>query len=86
MNSLISSPDISKWNSKNIESMRGMFLSNTSLNYIPDNSKWVFSSIEDISYMLKFSAIKSLPDISKWNLKSNVKKIIYLTKKIQNIY
>jgi len=70
--SLISLPDISKWNTSNVTDMNDIFRGCKSLISFPDISKWNTSKITNISYM--FGECKSLiscPDISKWNT-SNV--------------
>ena len=74
MNSLVSLPDISGWNTKRVENMSYMFAACTSLYYIPDLSKWDFSNVKDISGMFSHNVLKKLPDISKWNLRSDVNK------------
>ena len=73
--SLVSLPDISKWNTSNVTNMEGMFYSCESLASLPDISKWNTSNItnmEDMFYSCE--SLASLPDISKWNT-SNVTNI-----------
>ena len=68
--SLISLPDISKWNTNNIENMSYMFYECSSLISLPDISKWNTNNIESMSYMFYgCSSLISLPDISKSILK-----------------
>ena len=70
--SLISLPDLSKWNTSNIENMIYMFSGCKSLISLPDLSKWNTSKVKHINLM--FSGCNSLillPDLSKWNT-SNV--------------
>ena len=66
--SLLSLPDISKWNTSNITNMQLMFYECTLLSSLPDISKWDISNVNNISYMFNnCSSLKFLPDISKWN-------------------
>ena len=68
--SLISLPDISKWNTKNVRDMSMMFRGCSSLISLPDISKWDTKNVNDMSYIFsRCSSLKSLPDISKWILK-----------------
>ena len=65
-------PDISEWDTSNVNSMNNMFYDCSSLLSLPDISNWDTSNVSDMSCM--FSGCKSLlsfPDISKWNT-SNV--------------
>jgi len=64
--SLISLPDISKWNTKNVTNMSDMFNGCSSLISLPDISKWDTKNVTDMSDMFnKCSSLISLPDISK---------------------
>ena len=66
-NSLISLPDISKWNTKNVTDMSDMFYNCTSLESLPDISKWDTQNVTNMSNMFyECCSLKSLPDISKW--------------------
>ena len=70
-NSLISLPDISKWNTANVTSFCCMFKDCLSLEFLPDISRWNTTNVEDMTYM--FSGCKSLeylPEISRWNTKN----------------
>ena len=49
--SLISLPDISKWNTKNVTDMREMFNECSSLISLPDVSKWKTENVTDMSDM-----------------------------------
>ena len=70
--SLISLPDISKFNTSNITDMSGIFGYCLSLTSLPDISKWNTSSVTNMSGMfLGCISLTSLPEISKWNT-SNV--------------
>ena len=46
---LESVPDISKWNTNNINNMSFLFYECTSLKSLPDISKWNLSNVNDIS-------------------------------------
>ena len=65
---LISLPDISKWNISNVMDMVGMFRDCYSLISLPDISKWNTSNVKNMKYMFSGClSLTSLPDISKWN-------------------
>jgi len=49
--SLISLPDISNWNTKNIEDMYSLFCNCSSLISLPDISKWDIKNVKTISLM-----------------------------------
>ena len=71
-NSLISSSEISNWDTSNITNMACLFSNCKSLEYIPDISYWNTSKVKYMQGMFKgCSSLKELPDISKWNT-SNV--------------
>ena len=66
--SLKSLPDISKWNTNNVNDMSNMFSCCSSLISLPDISKWNTNNVNDMSGMFNScTSLKSLPDISKWN-------------------
>ena len=70
--SLISLPDISKWDTSNVTDMKFMFNECNSLISLPDISKWNTSNVTDMNTMFQeCNQLISLPDISKWNT-SNV--------------
>ena len=70
--SLISLPDISKWNTKYVYNMESMFEGCSSLISLPDISKWDTKYVYNMGYMFEgCSSLISLPDISRWNT-SNV--------------
>jgi len=76
--SLLSLPDISKWNTNNITNMSGMLSNCSSLSSLPDISKWNTNNVTNISYMFNYcSSLSSLPDISKWNI-NNVIDMSYI--------
>jgi len=66
--SLLSLPDISKWNTNNVTNMSSLFYGCKSLSSLPDISKWNTNNVKDMSFLFyKCSSLLSLPDISKWN-------------------
>ena len=66
-------PDISKWNTSQINYMHYMFSGCSSLLSLPDISKWNTSNVKDMHWMFgRCSSLSYLPDISKWKT-SNVK-------------
>ena len=60
--SLQSLPDISKWDTKNVESMDYMFCGCKSLQSLPDISKWDTKNVKRIKNM--FNGCKSLQSLS----------------------
>ena len=69
--SLISLPDISKWDTKKVTKMSDMFSGCSSLISLPDISKWETKNITNmIGIFGGCSSLISLPDISKWNTKN----------------
>ena len=66
--SLISLPDISKWNTKNVKSVVYMFANCVSLISLPDISKCNAHNINEMSYLFSdcFS-VSIFPNISNWN-------------------
>ena len=65
--SLLSLPNISKWNTNNVTNMSYMFYNCKSLESLPKISNWKTDNVTNMSHM--FSGcfkLKSLPDISKW--------------------
>ena len=67
--SLLSLPDISKWNTINVTNMSYMFYGCKSLLSLPDISKWNTINVIDMSYMFYGCiSLSTLPDISKWNI------------------
>ena len=48
--SLISLPDISKWNTNNVKNMFGMFNNCSSLLSLPDISKWNTNNVADMRF------------------------------------
>ena len=61
--SLISLPDISNWNTKNIININSLFCNWSSLKHLPDISKWnIFNSKAKNNYLLYLSSIKSFDE------------------------
>jgi len=69
--SLMSLPDMSKWDTKNVSNMSHLFDECSSLIILPDLSKWDIKNVTNIHSMFErcFSLL-SLPDISKWDTKN----------------
>ena len=66
--SLISLPDISKWDTSNVTNMIAMFYECQSLISLPDISKWNTSKVTNMIFMFKgCKSLISLPDISEWD-------------------
>ena len=66
--SLISLPDISKWNTQNVIDMNSIFYYCESLTSLPDISAWNTQNVNDMGFMFSNClSLISLPDISKWN-------------------
>ena len=62
--SLLSLPDISKWNINNVTDMSFMFYACSSLSSLPNISKWNTNNATYMSYMFNgCSSLSSLPDI-----------------------
>ena len=63
-NSLLSLPDISKWNTSNVNDMSGMFYECNSLISLPDISNWNLCRVISMSHMFcGCKSLISLPDI-----------------------
>ena len=61
-------PDISNWDTKNVEYMDHMFFHCFNLKLLPDISKWNTSKLRSVEFMFSdcFS-LELLPDFSNWN-------------------
>ena len=71
--SLLSLPDISRWNTYNVTNMNNMFENCSSLSSLPDILNWNTNKVTDMSLIFyDCQSLSILPDISKWNT-SNVK-------------
>ena len=75
--SLLSLPDINKWNTINVVDMACMFSHFRSLGLPEEMSKWNTSNVTSMSNMFYNSEILSLPDISNWDT-SKVKDMSYM--------
>ena len=76
--SLISLPDISKWNTKNVTDMSNMFYCCSSIISLPDISNWNTISTNNMySMFYGCNSLFYLPDISKGDTK-NVKDLSYM--------
>ena len=76
--SLLSIPDISKWDTINMTDISEMFKGYSSLKILPDISKWNTENITNINRLFSdCKSLISLPDISKWNT-NNIINISYL--------
>ena len=65
--SLVSLPDISKWDTSNVTNMDSIFFDCKSITSLPDISNWDTSNVENMSFMFYCcNSLKSLPDISNW--------------------
>jgi len=79
--SLISIPDISKWNTFNVIDMSHAFDGCISLTDLPDISKLNTYNVIDMSYMFKdCESLKMLPDLTKWEM-DNVNNVGYIFSK-----
>ncbi len=71
-------PDISKWDTSNVNNMSYLFYGCSSLTSLPYISMWDTSNVNNMSYLFfGCSSLIVLPDISKWNT-SNVNNMSYL--------
>ena len=69
--SLISLPDLSKWNTQNVIDMHTMFRGCESLISLPDLSKWNTNNVTQMRSMFYgCKSLISLPDLSKWNIEN----------------
>ena len=66
--SIVSLPNLSNWNTQNVEDISELFYGCSSLTELPDISNWDTSKVTDISNIFrKCTRLESLPNISKWN-------------------
>ena len=76
--SLISLPDISKWDTSNVTEMGEMFFGDESLESLPDISNWDVSNVENMVNMFTYcKSLSSLPDLSKWNCNQAYKALMF---------
>ena len=67
--SLKSLPDISEWNTKNIENLNNIFENCSLLTFIPNISKWKLNRRIKINNIFRgCNSLLIIPDISKWNI------------------
>ena len=60
-------PDISKWNTSNVNNMSYLFFGCSSLTKLPDISEWDMSNVSNIRSMFAHClSLSNLPDISGW--------------------
>ena len=70
--SLISLPDISKWNTFNSDDINNMFNGCLSLSFLADISKWKFLVLIDKSYLFdNCLSLIQIPSI-RWKIKDNL--------------
>ena len=72
----------------NVNDMSGMFFNCSSLNSLPDISKWNTSKVNNMSRMFyNCYSLNSLPDISKWNTSNvhDMSKMFYKCSKLSKI-
>ena len=66
---MISLPDISKWNTTNVNNMRYMFYFCSSLISLPNISEWNTSKVSNMSGMFsECNSLLNLPDMKKPNI------------------
>ena len=66
--SLLSLPDIAKWNTNNVRDMSYIFANCWSIPSLPDISRWNTNNVNNMKRMFdSCMSLKSLPDISEWN-------------------
>ena len=67
--SLISLPDISKWDTSNVTNMSCLFGECSSLIYMDDISKWNTKKVTNMHSMFyKCKSLQTIPDISNWDI------------------
>ena len=66
-------PDLEKWNTSSVKSMRSLFNHCISLKLLSGMENWNTSNVDDMNYMFcHCSSLEELPDISNWKT-DNVK-------------
>jgi len=72
---LLSSSNMSEWNTSQVKNMSQMFSQCSSIKNLPDISNWDTQNVYDMNNLFKkCSSLEKLPDISKWKI-NNVKNI-----------
>ena len=83
--SLLSLPDISKWETKNVTDMSYMIYYCESLSSLPDISKWDTQNVTNMKSMFDgCKSLLSLPDISKWETQ-NVINMSYMFQSCESL-
>ena len=82
---LVSLPDIHRWNTNTVYNMECLFGNCESLLSLPDIGKWDTSSVINMKCMFEnCQSLISLPDISKWDT-SNVSDMFYMFENCQSL-
>ena len=85
--SLISLPDISKWNLENVTDLGNIFCGCKSLKSLPDISIWNTQKVKNMQSIFDgFSSLFYIPDISKWDTQNVNFFFIYSCRKIIKIF
>jgi len=83
--SLLSLPDLSKWNTINLTNMSYMFDGCSSLAFISDISKWNTINVKGMNGMFGgYTSLSSLPDISIWD--NNNVRICFMIIHLYHLY
>ena len=73
-------PDISKWDTSNVEKMRGLCNECRRIRHLPNLSFWNMKKVKEMDFMFnECGNLYSLPDINKWeiNEKANINSSIF---------
>ena len=71
VDSLITPPNLSKWDLSSVTNMSNMFYECEMLETLPDFSNWITKNVKDMSYMFyRCYKITSIPDCSSWDTSS----------------
>ena len=73
--SLLSLPDISKWDTNKVINMSRMFNKCSSLSSLPNISKWNTNNVTDMSYMLYGCSNTIFSKVTKTKFNKAIKKI-----------
>ena len=69
--SLLSLPDIYKWNTNNVKNLNYLFCDCSLLKTLPDISKWKIGNVNSLNLIFyNCISLYLIPDISKWNTKN----------------
>ena len=70
--SLLSIPDLSKWNISKVNDLSFMFFRCDSLLSLPDISKWNISNVKNMSSMFyNCCSLTSFPDLANWKKRTS---------------